>query len=448
LKNDLPPSGQTLHEFEDKRHQGSRRLFLATIGLAVFVAGIGLGFFAGSTKDSYAGISYEEAQQLLDDDLLQDPAQSKASFEQFWRVWTLVQRKYVNQPVSDDQLLYGAIGGIVEGLDDPYSVFFPPEDSAAFLDEINGNFQGIGAEVGVKNELLTIIAPLPDSPAEKAGLQAGDHVVLIDGLDTSGMSLDAAVSHIRGEQGTVVTLLIERAGNDDLIEVSVTRDVIHVESVQTETVTVDGNDIVHLKLTAFNSDTAAAFDEAVNEMLLQQPDGIILDMRNNAGGFLTAAIDIASHFLAPGEIVVYEESGTSGEKSYEASKTQSLAGIPVVVLINRGSASAAEILAGALQDHDQAVVMGTESFGKGTVQDLQTFDDGSSLKLTVARWLTPDRHLIDKKGIQPDYYMDRTAEDYSADVDPQLDLAEEYFQDPTGFVEVKQKYLAPTDVTE
>ncbi len=423
------------------QRQQSKKLFYTTIGLMVFIAGMGIGFIAGTNDKSYDQLSYEEARDLLDEDLLKSTSDKAADFELFWRVWTLVQQKYVDQPVDDEALLYGAIAGIVEGIDDPYSLFFTPEDSEKFLSEINGSFEGIGAEVGLKEDQLTIIAPLSGSPAEASGLLAGDRVLAIDGVETAFMSLDDAVNRIRGEGGTNVLLTIERSGEEDFLDIAVTRDRIKISSVEWNLLESEDKKIVHLQLTHFNSDTPAAFKEAVNEFLLEQPDGIVLDLRNNPGGFLDASIEIASQFIDEGLPVVFEEGSDGVQDVYTATGASPLGGIPLVVLINGGSASAAEILAGALQDYELATLIGTTSFGKGTVQDLQTFEDGSSLKLTVARWLTPKKNLINKIGIYPDYYVDRTAEDYSNEVDPQLDNAINYLKDSVQYMESNELFV-------
>lgn len=405
----------------------------AALGLVVFIMGIGVGLGLSEISNPYSTLDYDSAAARIEQNRNTDHTGSAVDFDQFWAVWDAIQERYVDQPVDETQLLYGAIEGLVNGVNDPYSVYFDPTASAEFLGEISGSFNGIGAEIGIKDKQLTVITPLTDSPAEAAGLQPGDSILAIDGLDTSYISLTAAVELIRGEAGTSVTLMLRREGTDEPFELAVTRDKIHIDSVRWSIIEQDGKQLAHIVLSHFNSDTSLKFQEVINEIVLQQPDGIILDLRNNAGGFLDAAINIASVFVEEGKVVVYEQDGAGNQKPYTASAPTPLQDAETIVIINQGSASAAEILAGALQDHDKGVILGMQSFGKGTVQDLEQFDDGSSLKLTVARWLTPLKDLIDSVGITPDVQVDRTAEDYSSDTDPQLDAAVLYFTDRDSF---------------
>lgn len=409
--------------------------------------GASLGFFAGIAQETTEDITYEDALRLLSGE------KNTASSEQpknvdmalFWKVWNTIKSDYVAQPVNDDDLLYGAISGMVHGLKDPYSSFFNPELSRQFIGEIEGDFEGIGAEIGIKNEQLTIVAPLPDSPAENAGLRPRDQILAIDGLDTAFMTLNAAVEKIRGKDGTEVTLQIRREGVADAFEVKIVRAAIHVKSVKWEMATVGEKKIAVVTISQFSNDTVALFNEASQQIALEKPVGIIVDVRNNPGGYFDASISVASQFLTEGKTVVFEEESNQTLKPFLATGSASLHDIPTVILINEGSASAAEILAGALQDNDQAVVIGETSYGKGTVQNFGTFDDGSSLKLTIARWLTPSQHQIDKKGIYPDYRVERTDEDYSQDKDPQIDAATLYFTDRAAFDQAHQLYTPPAE---
>lgn len=352
-----------------------------------------------------------------------DRTSDQVDFDIFWDVWESVQERHVDQPLNEVDMLQGAIAGLVAGVGDPYSVYFTPEQTQEFFNEINGSFEGIGAEVGIKNEQITIIAPLPNSPAEQAGALPGDIILAVDGLDTAFMSLNAAVDLIRGEGGTEVILTIQRASEDRPIELAITRDTIQVESVTSELVEQGEQRIAYIELSRFNADTPQAFQSAVQELLLEQPDGLVLDMRNNAGGFLEAAVDVSSAFVPEGSVVVYEEESAGDRIPFLSTGAPSITDIPVVVLINGGSASAAEIVAGALKDSTDATIIGETSFGKGTVQDVEYFGDGSSLKLTIARWLTPNGDQINEVGIEPDTAVERTPEDFSNDRDPQRDAA-------------------------
>ncbi len=346
------------------------------------------------------------------------------NFDIFLSVWDMLQERYVDQPVAQTKLFYGALEGMVAALDDPYSVFLTPVISEEFTESLSGRFEGIGAEIGIKNNILTIISPLPGSPAERSGLKAKDQVVEIDGTSTEDMRLDEAVSLIRGEKGTSVVLTIAREGATELRDISIIRDTIQVQSVTWE---MKENNIAYIKMTNFNTDTTGLFKQYEKEIIAENPHGIIFDLRGNSGGFLQTAIDVASGWVDH-ELVVTEKSPENGTKQYYSSGQPLFKGIPTVVLINGGSASASEIVAGALQDYAAATIIGEQSFGKGSVQVLEDLPDGSSVKFTIARWYTPLDRSIDKEGIEPDEIIELTEEDFNADLDPQLDKALEILQ--------------------
>jgi carboxyl-terminal processing protease len=339
-------------------------------------------------------------------------------FNLFWEVWSLVQKNYVHQPVTDTKLFYGALSGLVFALDDPYSVFFDPEMAEKFQQELEGTFSGIGAELGIKERQLTIIAPLPDTPAARAGLKAGDKILLIDGKETTEMALDYAVSLIRGQEGTEVTLTIWREGWERPQDFKITRGKIEIASVKWEM----KGDIAYIEINHFNEDTSGRFNQAVNELITKNPKGLVLDLRNNPGGFLSTAVEVAGEWIEKNVVVI--EQRDDGEKNEEKSDGLArLQGLKTVVLINEGSASASEIVAGALQDYGKATLVGKKTFGKGSVQNLEPLSDGSAVKITVAEWLTPKGRHIDKEGITPDVEVDLTEDDYNANRDPQLDKA-------------------------
>lgn len=345
-------------------------------------------------------------------------------FDLYLQVWDMLQSRYVDQPVSATKLFYGSLQGLVASLDDPYSVFLTPQVSEEFTQQLNGNFEGIGAEIGIKNKILTVVAPLPDSPAQKAGLAAKDYILAIDKTTTEGMNLDEAVSHIRGPKGTTVVLNIKREGWDEPKDIAVIRDTIHIKSVTWE---MKDNRVVYIKLTNFNQDTAGAFNRIAREVVAANPKALILDLRNNSGGFLQTAVDVAGAWVE-NKLVVSERSRVEGEKKYLSSGQPILAALPTVVLVNGGSASSAEILAGALQDYGLGYLIGEKTFGKGSVQLLENLSDGSSVKFTVAKWYTPHDRSIDKDGITPDEEVKLTPDDYSKDKDPQMDKALEYLK--------------------
>jgi len=342
-------------------------------------------------------------------------------FNIFWDVWDYVKGNYVKSNITDAELLYGAMMGMVASLEDPYSIFLEPQVSEEFQEELNGQFEGIGAEIGIRNDKLMVISPLPGSPAETKGLRAGDEIIEIDSTSAIGMSLYEAVQKIRGPKGTQVTLTILHNGNIEPVKIELTRNTIKIVSVSWSWAE---DKIAIIELKYFNRDTWDEFQKVAEEINAAKPSGIILDMRNNPGGLLDTVIEIASYWLGNSEIVVIEKSRDNKMTGHKASSFKNyFYNIPTVVLINKGSASGSEILAGALQDYKLAPLVGETSFGKGSVQDLKTFKDGSSVKLTIALWLTPAGREIDKKGIDPDYKVELTDEDWSAGKDPQLDKA-------------------------
>lgn len=350
-------------------------------------------------------------------------------FDIFWQVWEKIQGDFVEQPVAEPELFYGALRGMVASLGDPYSVFLEPQDAEEFTEELAGRFEGIGAEIGIKNGRLTIVSPLPESPAEQAGILAGDKVFAIDGYDTTDINLDDAVNRIRGEKGTEVTLTILRPDETELRDIAITRDTIRIFSVSHEIKeTPNGKKIGYIKISNFHEDTSTRFRQAVTELLAEGPDGFILDLRNNPGGFLDRSIDVASYWVPAGEVVVMEKFSDKNQQTHLAAGNDELSNFPTVVLVNGGSASGSEIVAGALKDHDLATLVGQTTFGKGSVQDLTEFADGSAVKLTIARWLTPDGITIDTEGIIPDEEIELTEEDYNNDRDPQLDRALEILE--------------------
>jgi len=307
----------------------------------------------------------------------------------------------------------------VSSIGDPYTVFMDPKIAREFQDDLKGTFEGIGAEIGIKNDVLTIIAPLPDMPAEKAGLRAGDLVLAIDEGSTMGISIDEAVNRIRGPKDTDVILAIKREGEDKVREITVTRGKIVVSSVRTEH-REDG--LYLIKITNFNDDTKRLFDKAVREIIDSNPEGVILDLRNNPGGYLDTAIEIASEWIET-DVVVAEKYSDGRVIEHLARGRARLKDFPAAVLVNQGSASASEIVSGALQDYGEGVIIGKQTFGKGSVQTLNKFDDGSSVKITVAKWLTPNGRSINDEGIMPDYEIDLTHEDFETNNDPQFDAA-------------------------
>lgn len=377
-----------------------------------------LGFFIGEYKQP----SIEKIEGLNN----KEPGQSiGVDFSLFWDAWRAIENKYVGRNELDRQkMTYGAISGLLNSLDDPYSVFMEPEDSKKFMDDIKGSFEGIGAEIGIRNGVLTIITPLEGNPAQKAGLRAGDKIIKVDETLTGDLTIDEAVTLIRGEKGTEVTLLIIRDDWDEAKEIKVIRDTIEIPIITWELLE---ENIAYIQFYHFTENSADQFRKTVKEVLETNPKGIILDLRNNPGGYLEVSIDIASWFLPKRELVVAEDYGNGDRDEHLSRGYKLLEDIQTVVLINQGSASASEILAGALRDIRGIQIVGQKSFGKGSVQQLEKLRGGSSIKITVAKWMTPSGVCIADEGITPDIEVEITEEDIEQLRDPQLEKALELF---------------------
>ena len=324
----------------------------------------------------------------------------KVDFNLFWEVWSQLEDKYVDrEKVKRENFVYGAAAGLARSLKDPYTEFLPPAESKQFQEDIKGAFGGIGAEIGIRKGILTIIAPLKGNPAEKAGLKAGDKIVKIDDTISADLALDEAVRLIRGEPGTKVRLTILREDGERAKEYVITRDVIKIQILETEA-RADG--IFVIKLNHFTESAAFEFRKAVQEFLNSGSKKIILDLRNNPGGFLAIAVDIASWWVGPGDTVARERFADGKEELYRSSGYRLLENAPTIILVNEGSASASEIVAGALRDHKGIKLVGVKTFGKGSVQEVVQLPGNSSLKITIAKWLTPKGSEIDGKGLEPD----------------------------------------------
>lgn len=398
----------------------SKRSFLQSYGavLLILVAFFG-GLYIGNGR-SFSKAEQVEATDVKNTGLIaKSYPQTAPDFQLFWDVWESIQEEYVDQPVNETDLFYGAMEGLVSAVGDSYSQFFNPVMAEEFDQELSGSFSGIGVEVGIKNDLLVVIAPLEGSPGQQAGLRAGDIIIGIDGEDTFSMSLDRAVSLIRGEEGTEVVLLVV-SGENQPREVAITRNTIEHTGLRWEL--LDGG-IAHLKMSAFDEETEDLLNKFIREMESDGGvNGIVLDLRNNPGGFLDMAIEVSSEWVEQG-IILRERDNSGEERQHHARGRARLSSIPTIVLVNEGSASASEIVAGALQDYDLARVIGTTTFGKGSVQKYEGLEDGSSYRLTVARWYTPLERAIDEAGIVPDIEIELTEDDFNNDRDPQLDAA-------------------------
>jgi len=363
------------------------------------------------------------------------PPAREVDFSLFWEVWNRLEQKYLDkQKVDPQKMVYGAISGMVNALGDPYTVFLPPKENSDFKQELNGSFEGIGAQLGAKDDKIVVIAPLPSHPAEKAGIRAGDWIVKVNDEETFGWTVPQAVNKIRGPKGSSVNLQILHEGDKAPIDVTVTRDTIVVKSVELDTKqstqAACKNStcpaVVYLRLSRFGDQTNDEWNTAVTmarQKLLSSPppSGLILDLRNNPGGYLQSSIYIASEFIKSG-VVVAQENSDSTRETYSVTRVGNLLDVPLVVLINKGSASAAEILAGALRDHKRATLIGETSFGKGTVQTPEDLPGGAGIHITTARWILPNGDWIHGKGIKPDMEI-KNATDAATTVDAQLEAA-------------------------
>ena len=371
--------------------------------------------------------------------------ESKTDFTPFWEAWTVLNEKYVaatsTAVASDEQKLWGAISGLTSSLKDPYTVFFPPEESTLFENEINGNFEGVGMEVGIKDDVLTVIAPLKGTPAERAGILPGDRVLKIDDEQSSNLRVDQAVKLIRGKKGTEVRLTILREGKPDPFEVKILRDIIDIPTIDIElkpgkkVAGADGSfdegsglrsdGVFVIRLYNFSASSPRLFRDALRQFVESGSNRLLLDLRGNPGGYLDAAVDMASWFLPAGKIVVSENSGEKIDAKLHRSRGYDVfnSSLKMVILVNGGSASASEILAGALKEHGIAKLVGTRTFGKGSVQELIKLTPDTSLKVTVARWFTPNGNSISDGGLTPDIEVKLTPEDLEKKQDPQMDRA-------------------------
>ena len=370
-----------------------RYLLLVVVIILLFSSG----FFVGKNSSSLKSASITDI--ILNSG---DPI-NNADLALFWKVWKIIDQKSPEAgKISNNDRVYGAIKGLTSSLGDPYTVFFTPSEQTSFQEELKGSFSGVGMELGIKDDILTVISPLKNTPAFKAGIVAGDKIVSIDGTNAFGMSVDEAVKRIRGEVGTQVKLEIVREGQKTTQLKTLTRAIIVVENIE-YSLRKDG--VFVIKLFSFNDDSDVKFQKALTEFANSNSNKLILDLRNNPGGYLDSSVNIASWFIKEGGIIVSEDYGAKQDRDIYISKGYDLLKdkkFKMVVLINKGSASASEILTGALQEHKIATVIGEKSFGKGSVQEVIPVNNETSIKITVANWLTPNGNSISKQGINPD----------------------------------------------
>src|SRR3989344_4932607 len=388
-----------------------KRTSRALLGILLLVIGAGFGRWS---------VPIQSTQKFSDQQLVVEKnGERQLVFPTFWEAWDKLHELYIGD-LDNTKLLYGAIAGMVRAADDPYTSFSDPEDAKLLTETLEGSFSGVGIEIGLKNGLVTVISPLEGSPAKKAGIMEGDIIVAVDKQPlTDSMTIDQVVQKIRGEKGTTVILTVVPKESGETKDISMVRDKISIESVKWK---LDSG-VGIITISSFNGDTSQRFTAAAKDMIRQNAIGIIIDLRGNPGGYLDTSVEIASHFLDPGKTVVQEKGKTN--KEYKSKGVGLLKDVPVVVLVDGGSASASEILAGALQDQKQTPIIGQKTFGKGVVQELVELNDGSSLKVTIAKWFTPKGNSINEHGIEPTVDV---KQDRETDADEQLNRAKEELQ--------------------
>lgn len=413
---DLTQLSETQNNKPNKKH-----LFTTIVLVVIFFAA---GYFAGQNKLEVNNGKLE---------IIKGNVPRTADYSLLWEALDTLNTKFVDRPLDQQKLLYGAVSGLVAAAGDPYTAFFDPEQAKQFAEELAGTFDGIGTEIGIKNGQLVIVAPLEGTPAQDAGLLPGDAVVAIDGESTAGISTEQAVSKIRGQAGTKVTLTILHKGSETPKDITITRSRIEVKSLKFETKEINGpaakvgtsKKIGVIKINRFGEDLKGLLDHTIDVILSSNYSGIIVDVRNNPGGYLEISIDAASNWVAADNVVVKEVSYGNAEKEYKARGLARLNGMKTIVLVNGGSASASEILAGALQDYKLATLVGEKTFGKGSVQEVIELRGDSTIKITIAKWKTPQGRDINKDGLEPDVKVELTREDSEANRDPQMDKAME-----------------------
>lgn len=414
------------------------------ITLTVLISGMffGIGLYAGIKINSNIANPPESLINTNEESIA-----SKVDFSPFWKAWKILDEKFVSAKKATStqssatstaqDRVWGAIAGLTDSLGDPYTVFFPPEENKSFESEISGNFEGVGMEIGIKDEIITVVAPLKGNPAQKAGILSGDKVIAIDDVSTLNMSVDKAVKLIRGKVGTKVKITVIREGKKEPIDFTITRQVINIPTVDTEIKNGQtvGDKLIGgvfiIKLYNFYATSQDLFRNALREFIESGSNKLILDLRGNPGGYLEASVDMASWFLPLGKIVVSEDFGRDTKEITYRSKGYDIfnKNLKMAILVNNGSASASEILAGALQEHGIAKIIGTKTFGKGSVQELVNITPETSLKVTIARWLTPLGHSISENGLTPDIEVKITADDIAKGKDPQVERAIKYLNE-------------------
>ena len=394
-----------------------RNLLVILAALAIAASMIGSGFYFGY---SY-GNNYPKNIIIKGVSDMESGSKTGADFSIFWQAWDLLKNNHIKgAELEDKNLIYGAIEGLVNSADDPHTVFMRPDDSQKFEEDIQGEFGGIGAELGLKDDFVVVVAPLEDTPASRAGIKAGDKILEVDGKPILKPDVTETVKKIRGTVGTQVMLKLLSNGDDSPHEVTLTRATFETPTVKWE---IKDGDIAYIQLFSFNEKASYLFYKASLAVMLGDLKGIVLDLRNDPGGYLEVAVNISGWFFEKGTPVVSEKFRSGEETKFTANGTAAFKDLPIVVLVNKGSASASEILAGALRDNRKIKLIGEKTFGKGTVQNLEQLKDGSQIKMTIANWIMPSGKILDEKGLVPDIEVKITEKDVEVKEDPQLERA-------------------------
>ncbi|RIK32339.1 MAG: S41 family peptidase [Anaerolineae bacterium] len=354
------------------------------------------------------------------------PEDYQTLFAPFWEAWNIVHENYVDRPLDDVALMRGAIRGMMDAIGDKQTYYMDPVVYESATSTLSGEYEGIGAYVDTDGEYLTIVSPIEGSPAEAAGLKPGDQIIAIDGVDMTGTSPEEARQKVLGPAGTTVTLTIKREGEEEPREFAITRAKVTIPSVTGKML---DNNIAYVDINQFGDNTTSELNTVLNELLAQNPSGVIIDLRNDPGGYLHTSVEVASEFIDEG-VILYEQYGDGTRDEYKALGNGRVTDLPIVVLVNEGSASASEILAGALQDYGRATLVGVQSYGKGSVQRwIPLSGENGAARVTIAKWLTPKERAIDGVGLTPDVIVELTEDDLANNRDPQLDKAVEVLLD-------------------
>ncbi len=405
------------------------------VALIVFAGGYSIGQAHPSAVSQVTGVSNMDSSGVA----------TSTDFSIFWKTWNILNDQYIathsTTTPSDQEKVYGAIEGLAASYGDPYTVFFPPADTKDFKDQISGSFEGVGMEVDVKDGVLTVVAPLKNTPAERAGIKSGDQIITIDKKSTQGLATEEAIALIKGPKGTTVNFTIIREDSDKPVEIAVVRDTIETPTIETKTI---GSTFI-IQLYSFSGTSPNLFRDALRQFIQSGKTNLVIDLRGNPGGYLEAAVDMASWFLPSGKVVVSEKAKNPEDSQDYRSKGYDIFNdnLRLAILIDGGSASASEILAGALHDHKEAILIGAKSYGKGSVQELVPITSDTALKVTVARWYTPNGISISNNGLLPDVPITFNREKFLANgTDTQLNRAIEVLNNTALYASAQAGELA------